>query len=108
MIKRSIAWGLLVTIPFLLTGCWSRVEVNDLAIVSMMAIDQAEDGNLRLWLHVVVPAKAGGPPGASPGGGGGLPFITLSATGRSILEASKQIQIQTSRRLFWAHMRVIL
>jgi spore germination protein KC len=107
MRRRGVAaWLVLI---LLLTGCWSRVEVNDLAIVSMVAIDRASDGDIRLWLHVIVPARAGGAPGA----GGmsampGNPYVTLSARGRTILEATHAIQSELPRRIFWAHARVIL
>ncbi|HEY3367853.1 MAG TPA: Ger(x)C family spore germination protein [Symbiobacteriaceae bacterium] len=110
MIRRAVALLVAVAVALPLAGCWSRVEVNDLAIVSMMAIDRTEQGQLKVWLHVVVPAQAGGAPGITGGGGGprGSPFITLSARGDTVLEASKLIQLQLPRRIFWAHMRVIL
>lgn len=91
-----------------LSGCWSRVEVNDLAIVSMMAVDRTEDGKTELWLHVVIPARAGGAPGEQGGRAPGRGFITLRSTGQTILEAAKVLQTELPRRIFWAHTRVIL
>lgn len=95
----------------LLAGCWSRVEVNDLAIVSLIALDRSPEGEIKLWLHVVVPAHAtrsaaGG--GSSAGTGTGLPFITLAGTGSTVLEAAHRVQTQLPRRIFWAHARVVL
>lgn len=107
MIRQPLVRLLAVAIILSLSGCWSRVEVNDLAIVSMMAVDQTEEGKLKLWLHVVVPSQAGGTV-SKFGGAQASPFITLSAEGASVLEASRWIQTQLPRRLYWAHMRVIL
>lgn len=45
-----------------------------------------------------------------PGGsrGQGAPFITLTGKGRTVLDAARHIQTRLSRRIFWAHARVIL
>lgn len=110
MIRRTIALALALLLPLLpLAGCWSRVEVNDLAIVSMMAVDQTEEGEIQLWLEVVIPARVGWAAGQDGGGGGAQsPFIALTARGRTVLEASRRIQLELPRRIFWAHMRIIL
>jgi spore germination protein KC len=110
MIRQRLA-GLLAAalVAMTLSGCWSRIEVNDLAIVSMMAVDKTADGNMELWLDVVIPGRAGGSPGE--GGstrGEGHTFIMLRASGKTILEASRQLQAELPRRIFWAHTRVIL
>lgn len=109
MIRRTLILLLLVVLGLSLPGCWSRIEVNDLAVVSMMAIDKADDGGLRIWIQVVVPASAGGA-GAVPGGGSGkgAPFVTLTGSGKTVLEAARHIQTRLSRRIFWAHARVVL
>ncbi|HLO01927.1 MAG TPA: hypothetical protein VK191_02340, partial [Symbiobacteriaceae bacterium] len=109
MIRRAITLLLILTLGLPLPGCWSRIEVNDLAVVSMMAIDKAEDGTLQIWLQVVAPSHAGGAAGV-PGGsrGQGAPFITLTGKGRTVLDAARHIQTRLSRRIFWAHARVIL
>lgn len=110
MRRRFLALVLLLLTGLSLAGCWSRVEVNDLAIVSLMAIEQADDGLLQIWLQVVVPARSAGSQG--PGGGSGprpdLPYITVTGKGRTLLDASRSIQLSLPRRLFWAHTRVIL
>lgn len=105
--RRRMLLPLLLLLILPLGGCWNRVEINDLAVVAMMAIDQTDEGRLRLWVHLVIPSKAGGVPGTG-GQASGAAFITLSATGRSIMEAAQQIQLESSRRLFWAHARVVL
>jgi spore germination protein KC len=90
-------------------GCWSRVEINDLAIVSLIGIDRTPAGEIELWINVVVPARAGGSPGAGmPAGQQGTPFISLNARGKTILHAATRLQRELPRRLFWAHARVIL
>ncbi len=93
-----------------LTGCWSRVEINDLAIVSLMALDRAEDGKVQLWMHVVIPATAGygGTTGGQAGGQSSPAYVTLTGKGRTVMEAARFIQTKLSRRIFWGHTQVIL
>lgn len=105
MIRRGL---ILVLAALLLSGCWSRVEVNDLAIVAMMAVDRTPDGEMAIWLQVVIPAMVGGVPGEGGGKAEGPAFVTLHSTGRTILEAAKLLQLELPRRIFWAHTRVIL
>lgn len=108
MIRRAIALLLLLALLLPVTGCWSRTEVNQLAIVSMMAFDKRQDGRLQVWLQVVVPAHAGGAAAVPGGGDGQNPFITVSGSGETVLEAARHIQTRLSRRIFWAHSRIIL
>lgn len=108
MIRRLSILLLVALLALSLPGCWSRVEVNDLAIVSMMAIDRTEEGSLQVWLQVVVPANAGGASAVPSGGKGEAPFVTITGTGQTVLEAARHIQMRLSRRIFWAHARVIL
>jgi spore germination protein KC len=101
---------LAVVVLLLATGCWSRVEVNDLAIITMLAVDRSSEKEIQIWLQIAVPANAGAAPGA-PGGGrsqSGLPFITVSGKGQTMQEAARRIQMQMPRRLFWAHTRVVI
>lgn len=55
---RVPALGLLVALLFL-TGCWSRREANDLAVVLALGIDRAESGDLQVTLAIADPV--GGP-----------------------------------------------
>ncbi|HWI61150.1 MAG TPA: Ger(x)C family spore germination protein [Symbiobacteriaceae bacterium] len=108
MRRRRLA-GLLLLVAVLTLGCWSRVEINDLAIVGLVGIDLTEEGQVQLWINVIVPARAGGAPGtgmspAQPGN----PFITLRSEGETVLQAASRLQTQLPRRIFWAHARVIL
>lgn len=89
----------------LLTGCWNRVEINDIAIVTAIGLDLVENDQLRLTLQVAVPSKlvTGG-----TGESGGKSTIVISETGASVSEAYRNIQGKLSRRIFFSQSRVLL
>lgn len=105
------AWirvGLLVGVAALATGCWDRVEVNDLAIVTGVALDADGPETVKLTVAIAVPANVT-PPGSPGAGGGQEPAnTTKAAVGRTVMEAVTRLQEKTSRRLFWAHNGIIL
>ncbi|MCC3359527.1 Ger(x)C family spore germination protein [Bacillus sp. REN16] len=92
----------------LLTGCWDRVEVNDIAIVTAVGLDLMKDGKLRLSLQVAIPSKLG-----PAGGGGGQgndkdSTFLISETGNTVSEAYRNLQMKISRRIFFSQSRVLL
>lgn len=99
---------LLIVIVPLLTGCWSRQEVNDVAIVLGVALDKEKNGNLQLALQIAVPKASGGAGGDAQGSGTTKSTMMVSAEGASIIEAYRIIQEKISREVFFAHGRVII
>lgn len=105
---RRLCLGLLLP-ALLAAGCWDRVEVNDVAIVSAAAVDRVEEEGLtRLALQIVIPARAGRPGAEGGGREGDSPVYTVVTAGRTAADAARRLQLETPRRLYWAHMRVLL
>lgn len=105
--RRKQTWLMLVIILPLFTGCWSRTEVNDIAIVLGVALDKAENGQFQLALQIAVP-KGLGAGGSSQGAASQKPTMMVSAKGTSIMEAYRIIQEKLPRVVFFAHSRVII
>lgn len=98
---------ILVMTIMLLTGCWNRVEVNDIAFVTAIGLDLIEDDKIRLTLQVAIPTKLG-PAGGSKGGGSGNSTFLISETGITVSEAYRKLQGKLSRRIFFSQSRVLL
>ncbi|SMB99813.1 spore germination protein KC [Thermanaeromonas toyohensis ToBE] len=101
---------LLLSVLFL-SGCWSRREIEELALVMAVAADTEGDRDIRLSVFIVNPREIGGgqPSGAGAGGGTNkVPGEIVSTTGSDFTEAARRIEEQVPRRLFWAHNRVII
>lgn len=93
----------------LLTGCWSRVEVNDVSIITASGIDKTEDGKIRLTLQIIVPKLLGQSGGTGGGGGGGKnATVVVSEKGETALDAYRRLQEKLPRKLFYSHSRVII
>lgn len=106
--RRLIYLGFCLSCALALTGCWDRIEVNDLAIVQGIALDHAPDGHVEVTISIPVPSEIT-PPGATGGGAQlGPPATNKSAVGRTVTEAVIRLQEKLSRRIYWAHNAVIL
>lgn len=97
-----------LSISMLLTGCWDRTEINDVAFVLASAIDLDKEG-IRMSVLIPLPGNMG----AGSGGGGGTEggsksFTIKTETGTSVREANDKLQRRLPRRLFYGHRRVIL
>lgn len=91
----------------LLSGCWDRIEINDLAIVLATGVDYHND-QVELTSQIFVPRKAGGGDSAGSGGSPSGVTLTRSAEGRTIAEALNRLQRKVPRNMFWGHCEVIV
>ncbi|MFC5703971.1 Ger(x)C family spore germination protein [Cohnella faecalis] len=97
-----------VLVLFLLTGCWSRVELDELAFVQGVAIDLTEDGSeIDLTVQFYKPTS-GGKDSSGNSGNSGERFINLKTKGASIFEAVRDVAIHLGRKASWTHMRILV
>ncbi len=94
----------------LLSGCWDRVEINDLAIVTAAAIDVTDDNQLELSLQVFIPKALGSGGGQGGGGGGGEGPVTVirSHKGVNMSDAISKLQSGFPRKIFWGQCKVFI
>ena len=93
-----------------LSGCWDRVEINDLAIVTAAAIDETDDNQIELSLQVFIPKAigSGGGQGGGGGGGGGATTMLRSQKGINISDALSKLQSEIPRKIFWGQCKVFI
>lgn len=102
--KRTIVLSIVVLFGILLSGCWSRKEVNELAIISGVGVDRTETGKWILTLVIAKPDEIAGEakkPGINPA------WVT-AAEGDTLMEAVRFIALESPRLLFFPHSRVIV
>ncbi|NQX68931.1 Ger(x)C family spore germination protein [Paenibacillus alba] len=107
--RLSLLSGLLI---FLLTGCWDRIEVNDLALVTGAAIDRYDDHSIELSVQIFVPrgSSSGTLESGSTKGGetGNQSSYVRSAHGTNLADALSHLQEKLPRKVFWGHTEVII
>lgn len=105
---RTIAALLIgAAVSILVTGCFGKQEINDLAMVTAVGLDTNGENQVNLSVQIVRPADARGQTGA-PSGGTGEPIYSIESQGRTIFEAARNLARFSSRRVYWAHNFVIV
>ncbi|OIK15783.1 hypothetical protein BIV60_08255 [Bacillus sp. MUM 116] len=108
--KKSINLTLLICSSILiLTGCWDRTEVNDLALIMASGIDKGKENNIELSVQVFIPrpAEGGQQSGMSSGASSGQTFVR-SAEGETIADAMARLQEELTRKIFWGQNEVLV
>ncbi|MGG4197640.1 Ger(x)C family spore germination protein [Peribacillus frigoritolerans] len=97
------------TTPFL-SGCWDRIEITDLAIVTAAAIDKRGNDQIELSVQVFIPSSisSGGGQGGSSQGGGGVTTMVRNEKGSNISDALSKLQSKLPRKVFWGHCKVFV
>lgn len=101
----------LILVLTLLPGCWSRREIEDLAIASGTAIDIIEAPNnkkFRVSVQVARARQLGGGQQGARGGGGKDPGWLVSGFGETIYEAGRNITVRSPRAMVLYHNRVLV
>ncbi|MGK5510978.1 Ger(x)C family spore germination protein [Brevibacillus formosus] len=102
--KRKGMCLMAIVILVLLTGCWNRRELNDLAIVMGTGIDKI-DGEYVVSAQIVNPgavaSKESGKISQSA-------VATYSMRGTSIFEGIRRMTTETPRRLYFSHIQVLV
>lgn len=92
-----------------LTGCKSplsdMVEIENVFIVNAAAIDSGFKGE-KVKLTVI--SKVLNVEGKEPSRTGGTTSEILSAQGRTVFEAARNLNLYSNRRIFWGHLRYII
>lgn len=96
---------LLALLTGFLAGCWSREELNELAIVLAAGVDWTADGRVLLTAQI---ARTGAFASGGEGGGGKEPASwVVSAEGRTLEEAERYLAMRVPRDIYWGH-RIVL
>jgi spore germination protein KC len=101
MTKWKLLLPLLVCL--LAAGCWNRVELNDIAVISATGVDW-KDGNWVLTYQVVIPQAISSQSAA----GSSAAVNVFSTKGESFRTAVSKASQETSRRLYFSHTQIVI
>ncbi|PMC40511.1 Ger(x)C family spore germination protein [Bacillus sp. UMB0899] len=95
---------LLIIICMLLftSGCWSKKDLNELAIVTAIGIDKSEDG-YSVSIQVLNPSELAGNTSS-----GRTEVVRFIKSGETVMEALRKLTTDTPRRIYLAHLREVV
>jgi spore germination protein KC len=94
---------LVSVLSLLLSGCYNRRELNELAIAIGMAIDY-KDGKYSVTVQVIDPNSASARKPAS----GSTPVIIYNTKADSVFEAVRKMTTISPRKIYFSHVRIIV
>ncbi|MEC1180309.1 Ger(x)C family spore germination protein [Metasolibacillus meyeri] len=101
---RKITSVLLLTLLcMLLSGCWSKKELNEIAIVVALGIDQKGD-EFEVTVQIVNPGEISSKQPTS----GRSPVSTYSATGSTVFEAIRKVTLLAPRKSYFSHLQIVV
>lgn len=101
--KKVLALILSLTVLFA-PGCWSKIEVNELAFIMCMGIDPAPDGEYVVAYQIAVPTGKGGREGKAAE----ARTVCLAFKAPNLREAAVQVHKTLDRAPFSGQMRLVL
>ncbi|WP_044478172.1 Ger(x)C family spore germination protein [Paenibacillus antibioticophila] len=94
---------LILLLPALLSGCWERRELNELAFVLGYGLDKEGD-QYKVTMQVVVPAEIA----TTTSKGGGTPVTVYEFKVPTVFEALHKFTLMSSRSSYLGHIRVLV
>ncbi|MGB8956944.1 MAG: Ger(x)C family spore germination protein [Tumebacillaceae bacterium] len=110
MKKRTLLTIACLMSVVLLSGCWDRREINDVAFVMATGLDKEAEQQYRVTVQIPLASQLGGIGGSGGGGGtsGGKPYFNDSVVANTVRKANEVQQREVSRQLYFAHRRVVV
>ncbi|TWD89724.1 spore germination protein KC [Neobacillus bataviensis] len=104
--KKAIIFSVVICMLFL-TGCWSRVEINERSFVSTILVDKGKNGNIDVTLTFPLPNRL-----ATGQSGGtlslGKPYATLTYSGTNISQAFHKMQVDLPRKISFGQAKLLI
>ncbi|WKT74979.1 Ger(x)C family spore germination protein [Lysinibacillus fusiformis] len=103
IIKHTVSFFLLLLVVLLLTGCWNKRELNELAIVTAVGVDKTDEF-IEISVQIVNPSQIAPKNSTSFQ----VPVFTYHAEGRTLFEAIRKLTTLTPRKPYYAHVQAII
>jgi spore germination protein KC len=88
-----------------ITGCWDRIEINDITLIEGIAIDK-EKGRWMISAQINIPKMSEGSQGT--GGRKSVENLVRYGEAKTLAEAFVSLQSKLPRKVFWGHTKVVI
>jgi spore germination protein KC len=96
-------WILSIFMLILLTGCWDKVELNDVSIITGIAIEKGEDAPYKMSVSSINSTEL-----SKTSAIGNTPSTVFSLEGNSVSELSNKMNIGLTRKQIYSHTRIVV
>ncbi|MBM7715537.1 spore germination protein KC [Bacillus thermophilus] len=109
-ITKAFVCIILMSMIVLLGGCWDKIEIDELSIVTATAIDKHDDGQVEISLEIFIPKSMSGSNqgGGGAESGGGQTTMVISHKGKNMADALSKLEAELPRRIFWGSCKVFI
>ncbi|MEK5486951.1 Ger(x)C family spore germination protein [Lysinibacillus sp. FSL M8-0355] len=94
---------LLCILTLLLSGCWSKRELNELAIVVALGIDKIDE-EYEITVQIVDPSEISMRQASTQRS----PVVSYHSRGETIFEAIRKMTTNAARKPYFAHLQVVV
>ncbi|MEK4531493.1 Ger(x)C family spore germination protein [Solibacillus sp. FSL K6-1554] len=95
---------ILIILNFILTGCWDKRELNELAITLALGIDKVEgEDEYEVTAQVVVPSAV-----SMKDGTGGTAVTLFTENGETVYEALRRMTKVSPRKIYPGHLQMLI
>lgn len=95
---------ILIILNFILTGCWDKRELNELAITLALGIDKVEgEDEYEVTAQVVVPSAV-----SMKNGTGGATVTLFTENGETVYEALRRMTKVSPRKIYPGHLQMLI
>ena len=101
--KKGLFIFIFIPCLLLISGCWNRRELNELALVVALAIDKSGD-QYKLTAQVVDPGQVA----SKQAGGGRTPVTTYTDKGSNVFETIRRMTTVAPRKLYFSHLQMLV
>lgn len=105
LLRRFIRCGMIALLCSALSGCWDRVELQEMSIIMGMGIDRKADGSTRVTAQIIDTSGSGASKGNTQDG---KSFLLLEEEGPTLEEAMQDFFGKSARRMFFSHIAIVV
>jgi spore germination protein KC len=87
----------------LLSGCWDKVELNDVSIITGIAIEKGESAQYKMSVSSINSTEL-----TKTSATGNTPSTVFSLEGDSVSELSNKMNIGITRKQIYSHTRIVV
>lgn len=95
---------ILVICPLLLTGCYDKNELDNLAYVIALGVDIGEDKNLNITYQIAIPLNIAG----ENSNAGKENFTTYTVSAPSLYSANSVVNSITTKEINLSHIKIVI